>query len=394
VKHKVKCNFVVLIVFVVILIGCTPNNQPNKVVQALDKGMSSLNSQSANFQKVLNKILLELPKDSSAVARVEVSNLLQRTVDAFSAELCCDSVFFRFCVQQELQEIKSKYLKTPLPPLEPHLYNVIPLAIDMSLDPDQRNKIDFYGYDFDITKVEVVLLSGNNEINVSQYLEKPNHYHMTLNLGGDGVQLDNNSQRFILRWNSQDISSIVIIHPDPIICKTEYYQFTPGNITFIPPHFQGDADFSGHGPAIDCSVELVNYGNRVTARVHMNAQETQSDWTNAQGTKEFDLYHTNPKKTIETIVSPCNASFHYVDSNHEDDYFDGNGCASSFTFVGDTDGNDAGIHTKVTVAFKPIRIQLKETGDCVSTQTLHVLIAQKAISPKLLQQLKSITNNP
>ena len=402
-KIKTK-NVIVVMVFVAItLSGCGLlnkllggiNDQANKVLQTLDQGISTLNSQSANWQEVLNGIIKDLPAEVSATVRGDVSNLLQRTIAATSGEVRCDVDFFRVRVQQALEQIKAKYLKTPLSPLEPHLCEAVPLALDMSLKPDQRNNIQFFGYDFDMTKIEVFLVSGGSEINVSQYLDQPTHYHLTLNLGGSGVQLNTNSQRFILRWNGHNISTIAVIQAAPKICETEYREFTPNKITFIPPRVgKGDADFGGHGPSVNSSVTLINYGDHINAKIYMDAIETKSDWSEAQGSREFEIYRADPNKTIEKIVSSNTSSFHYTDTNHETDLFGGNGCISSYNFTGDTGGDETGTKTKVTVAFNSIRLQLKEKGDCVSTQMLQMLNVQKRMSPELLQQIKVLETRP
>ena len=402
-KTKMK-NVISIVVFMTItLTGCKwvdkllggLTNQTNKVVQTLDKAISTLNSQSANWQEVLNGLLNELQSDVSATIRGDISNLLQRTIAAAGAEARCDVDFFRIRVQQTLEQIKAKFLGTPLAPLEPHLCDVVPLGIDMSLNPDQRNNIQFFGYDFDMTKIDVFLVSAGVETNVSQYLDQPTHYHMTLNLGAAGAPVNTSSQRFILRWNGRNISSIAVIQAAPKICETEYHEFTPGNITFIPPRVgNGDAEFGGHGPSVYCSVTLINYGDHINARINMDARETKSDWTEAEGSNEFDIYHADPDKTIEKIVSPVAANIQYTDSDHEDDFYGGNGCISSFNFVGDTDGDEAGTRSNVTVAFNSIRLQLKEKGDCVSTQMLQMLYLQKRMSPNLLQQIRVLENRP
>ena len=146
-------NVILTMVFIAIaLTGCKwinkllggINDQTNKVVQTLDKAISTLNSQSANWQEVLNGVLKDLPSDVSATIRGDISNLLQRTVAAASSEVRCDVDFFRVRVQQALEQIKAKFLGTPLSPLEPHLCDVVPLGIDVSLKPDQRNNIQFF----------------------------------------------------------------------------------------------------------------------------------------------------------------------------------------------------------------------------------------------------------
>jgi hypothetical protein len=395
-----KTKVLILLFAFVFLTGCNWIDQikglftssTNKVVQVLDQGISTLNSQSANWQEVLNKIIQDLPTDVSNTVKSDVSNLMQRTVASTSGEVRCDADFFRVRVQQWLQEIKAKYLGGNPPVIEPHLCSVVPGAIDMGLPPNQRNLIEFFGYDFDQAQIQVFVKTNNGQLNnVSQYLQKQTHYHMTLNLGSNGVVLDANSQAIVLRWKNADISTISVIQPAPKVCETSYKEFTPNAISYIPPHVgNGDTEFDGNGPNVYCSVSLLNYSDHIDVCIYMDARETQSDWTEARGTKQYTIFNADPDKTIEKIVTPVSASFSYTDTNHDDDFFGGNGCVSSFNFVGDTDGDEAGTRTCVTLAFNSIRLQIKEKGDCVSTESLKAAFSQNKLSTMTIQRIQQV----
>jgi hypothetical protein len=55
------------------------------------------------------------------------------------------------------------------------------------------------------------------------------------------------------------------------------------SVGFVPPHTRGDRDFYGHGPIYTIVVDTrVNYYG-VVAEVYMKAEETQADWTTAEG---------------------------------------------------------------------------------------------------------------
>lgn len=362
----------------------------NVVTTTLDNAIGNLNATSANYQEILQKLITDLPKEVQSTITNEVSNLLNRTVAAAGAEVRCDTDFFRIRVQQALLRIKAKYLNQPLPPIEPQLCNVIPLAIDMNLPPERRNKLEFYGYDFDVTAIKVVLVDGTTEIDVTDKLDQPTHYHMTLNLGSNGVPLSINSKRLILRWNNRDISTIAIIQKNPPICQTTFFQFQPSPIPFMPPLTRGDREFDGNGPDITVSVNLLNFGTSVVARVYMKAVETESDWTTGEGTKDFVIYNADPGKRIEAIVSPISAFFSYRDTDHDMDEFPGSGPIFKFHFSGDDDGDDVGVHTRVEMEFNNVRVQLKETNDCVSSSTIRMLELQGAISPTLMNRAKSM----
>jgi hypothetical protein len=311
-------------------------------------------------------------------------------VAAAGAEVRCDVDFFRIRVQQALQRIKAKYLKQPLPPYEPQFCDVVPLAIDMNLSAERRTKLEFYGYDFDMTDIHVILVDGTNQIDVSDKLDQPTHYHMTLNLGSNGVPLSTNSSRIILRWNNRDISSVAVIQKAPVICETSFFQFQPNSISYMPPLTRGDKEFDGNGPNVYSSVNLINMGTQLIARVYMRAVETESDWTTGEGTRDFVLYTADPGKRIEALVTAGSSSYSYTDNNHDNDEFPGTGPVAKYTFSGDDDGDDVGFHTRVNIDFTNVRVQLKETGDCISSTTIRLLELQNAISPALLNKAREM----
>ena len=366
------------------------NDLTEIVTSSLDNAIGNLNANSANYQEILQKLITELPAQVQSTVTNEVSNLLNRTVAAAGAEVRCDVDFFRIRVQQALQRIKAKFLNQTLPPYEPQFCDVVPLAIDMNLPAERRPKLEFYGYDFDMAEIHVVLVDGINQIDVSNKLDQPTHYHMTLNLGSNGVPISTNSSRIILRWNNRDISSVAVIQKAPVICETSFFQFQPDRISYMPPHTRGDKEFDGNGPNVYSNVNLINQGNQLIARIYMKAVETRSDWTTAEGTKDFVIYTADPGKRIEAVVTAGNSSYSYTDNNHDMDEFPGTGPVRKYSFMGDGSGDDVGYHTRVEIDFTNIRVQLKETGDCISSTTIRLLELQNAISPALMNKVNAM----
>ncbi len=72
------------------------------------------------------------------------------------------------------------------------------------------------------------------------------------------------------------------------------------------------------------------------------------------------------------------------------DEFTGSGPVCKFKFMGDGSGDDVGFHTRVEVDFNNVRVQLKETGDCVSSATLRVLELQNRISPRVITKMRAM----
>jgi len=190
-------------------------DETDKLVAATDRAIQALQQESADWRKVLQETRDKMTGAAQSTIRNEIDNVLSRAIAASGAEFRCNYDFIRKRVIYDLTRIKMQLLKQPVPAKEPALCSLVPLSVDASWVPSRLNTLTFYGYDFDTTPIQVLLQDGNRYLDVSQHLDKPTHYHMTLNLGANGVSLSQNSKRFVLKWNSQEISSVGIIQPPP-----------------------------------------------------------------------------------------------------------------------------------------------------------------------------------
>jgi hypothetical protein len=128
---------------------------------------------------------------------------------------------------------------------------------------------------------------------------------------------------------------------------------------FVPGHVGGDADFKGHGPNVYTRVDLWTSGNQIWATLYVHATETQSDWTEAEGSTSF-LVHT-AQGNIAAMLSDTASELEYTDYNHQRDSFapSRGAAARRFECVGDTRGNEAGSRTGCQAFFRPITFQLQ-----------------------------------
>jgi hypothetical protein len=370
----------------------TAENVRTSTVNALNDAIDALNKNSAAWQSVLQDAMSKLTDAAQATVRNEIANVASRSIAQSGVEFRCDADFVGDRVRQALVRIKAQFLGESVPPVEPGLCQVVPIAVDRDAVPAHVKQLEFYGYDFDTaTNLRVYLVQANGaRRDVTNQLDRPTHYAMTLSFGAAGVQLDDASQRFVLEWEGKQISTVAVIQPQTPVCQSKVVQFTPGPVTYTPPHTRGDRDFDGNGPVVDARVDLLVRPQSIDARVYMRAQETKKDWTTAEGTNDFPLFRPDPGWQIDGVVEGSVTMHHYVDSNHTNDSFDkGSGTAvKRFVFVGDTDGDEAGTRTKVDVAFNELRIQETQTANCVSARAILALPTHSAIRAQTLQRLK------
>ena len=366
---------IIYLILIALFTGCsvlkTLENLPdtlNKTENLIDDAIGEISTQSSSWQTTLQNLENKLVGDAQSTVKTEVQQLANRTIAATGIELRCNTDFLGTRVIQGLQRIKAKLLNQSIPERTPVFCQVIPSEIKMSLTPDRRDKIDITGYDFDNQpNLKLFLYSNGQKSEVTQYINRLTHYQIVLNLGNNGVQLNNQSDRISLEYNNQELSSITVIQPQIPNCSVEDYAIPTSTLTFIPPHISGDGDFFGHGPRVDCDVNAFIEGNSVKVRVYMKAQETAWDNTKAEGFNIFTLYTAPSNRKILSIITDSSSSQSYTDSNYEIDFFQqGSGeFVKRFAFTGDTAwGGESGTKTKVDVDLNKLTIRLKEVGNC------------------------------
>lgn len=141
------------------------DNRMAEAIRSMDVAIATLAQQSADWQVVVANLEKEISKDVQSTLRVEIHDLARSAVLSTGAEVRCNAEFVRIKIRRELiklrnslaMELNAILAKTPLRnsqvPLlpeevvRPFICDVVPAAVDMSLDPERRTKIDIYGFD-------------------------------------------------------------------------------------------------------------------------------------------------------------------------------------------------------------------------------------------------------
>jgi hypothetical protein len=151
------------------------------------------------------------------------------------------------------------------------------------------------------------------------------------------------------------IRQLADITSQPIVYE-EMIDLAP--VSFRPPHTNGDQEFKGHGPNVNVSAQFFFRGDDLCLRIYMKARETVSDWTTAEGTLEYTMVRGFRRQFQIADGQTLSQAWNYTDNDEEDDaspVFSEGSVIGQFVCVGDTHGYDAGITTKVTVYFRPLR---------------------------------------
>lgn len=304
-RFPFKIGVKLIALFVIYLGSCT--KLQNALVQVdntnaiLAKAVQSLNDQSISWQATLTNAQNQLTSDLQSTIRNEISDMITRSTAAAGSEVKCIGDFLRERLKKELNRLievhKCDGSSTTVPKLVPYFCTVVPSSIDMVLSPDRRNKIDFYGFDFDrAQKIKIVVLNASNQViaDGTQHLSVVTHYQMVLNLSTtNGLTLSNQASYIVLYFGATEISRIPVRQPaPPPQCTNRMIELQPRstNYAWKPPTLPDNR--SGADDRFICGrmnframVSLRLVGNEVRARVYVYAKECCDDG--------WDLFNNN-----------------------------------------------------------------------------------------------------
>lgn len=200
---------------------------------------------------------------------------------------------------------------------------------------------------------------------VLQTLRPGEQSQLTISVDRSSLDPGEHSASVKLRTDDEILNVSVRFTKD---AATNEETFSAASITRLcPSHIAGDNDYKGHGPEVRAEASLRVVGQReIWADLELNAKETRSDWTEADGSWSRRLWTAPSGWSIIDIVSSEASNTNYTDDDHELDLprIAGGNLVRQFSINGDTGGRDVGHCTLddvyMSVDFNPITVSLQE----------------------------------
>ena len=208
---------------IALLVGCDLTgglggqigNATDKAVAALNEAIEQLSSESGNWRIVLEATRDKLIEEGHTIVANDVSLTLNRAIGTTAVETFCGIDFIRTRVLQDIVRIRDKLLGQATSAPEPVVCDTNPPGIKMAYVPEHLNLLEFYGYDLDSGDIHAFLEQSDGAIEITSYLRLPSHFHMTLNLGTNGVPLSGNSNAIVVRYGDTLLSSVSVQQAPP-----------------------------------------------------------------------------------------------------------------------------------------------------------------------------------
>jgi hypothetical protein len=349
--------------------------------------------------------------------RVSLARELTKLRNELVSELNAQVAALPFMKTSKVLEVR------PEKPVQPFICSAVPSAVDLTLNAERRTKIDIFGFDLRSQPITVSLMMagyfiapkkvdinvfrtqmkqfvirpGEVNIKTSEFtIEQPikrvrkdisnalsiiSDFHAVLDLTESGFDLLPNSLEIVLSWDNKVQSEIAILtHQNLLQCEVISHRINESGTmkqTFIPPPVteniygkKPDKDFDGNGPCVNFNMSFVMDPERktLTANYYMDAWECKGDfskihedYTEARGSGSLVLFQAEDNEKIIGFDVDSYMEDSYFDTNHQQDikYFGGTKPVTQLTYVGDTDGDEAGSKTGVTMVFRPINIKVE-----------------------------------
>lgn len=346
----------------------------DNAVAVLDEGIEKITLESQSWQNTLDEVLAQLP-ETVHNTKEEVSQLLNESIGAASSNVICviDAIPSR--VIRGLEIAKARLLGQALPVVVPTVCQTGLSVIDLNLPEIARRKIVINGYDFqngDLLQLQLRKNDGTTTP-LANRLSKQSNYQYTINIADMDATLASYDFLVLLFEDKliSEFSIIKVIEPEPEIFTLSFIPSIPAKL--CPSHIGGDREFDGNGPRVQTNAQIFIVNQKeIHVRVFLNAKETQSDWTEAEGEWTYKIFPTlvapAPSNTykITRILSSASSSASYTDNDHSVDIPSvSGGLVSRFECIGDTGGNDVGNcngndDVNVTVIFNQVRIEIED----------------------------------
>lgn len=374
----------------------TIDDHANQVETILTNAEDALQANAENWESILRNALADLPNDQERVKQ-DLQLLIQRGIAHVGIELRCNISFMGDMLTQGLRRIKASFLGQTPPPVQAFICDMSPEAVDMNRPPNTRNSAIVTGYNLDVSNVKMFhVANSGSRSDVTRFLSVTSPFKLVINLGSNGLVLNNNSGKIQIDIGKGEIREIPIIQKLPEICKESDRSFNVSNIKVIPTKTRGDREYNDHGPCIRSNAEIFtsHNGTRLNARIWVKAWECPNDMGRINGdkstaertiTRQLNISLPSGYR-IERILSPTRSTLSFIDQDHKINRVADSGLVREWIVIGDTGGDDIG-ETSVEVNFNPIRVKIKETGGCLSSSQLRAMKKDAQLSPALEKQI-------
>lgn len=354
----------------------------------LNRAMADINANSENWQRIIQTAIDQLDPAERQI-RQDLEELMQRGIHTAGLEARCDIAYLGDMLVEGLQRIRATVRDEPPPPVRAFVCDSSPSAIDMNLDPNQRNNVEVYGYNLDQPWLTLYHVLDSRQVDETKNFSLGSPFKRVINLGSNGIALVPQSMKLRVDLGNDENRDIPIIQKWPDVCTTRDFSTESTSIQVIPAHVgSGDKEFHGDGPCIQARARVytAQNGTQLRGNVWVDMWECPDDMDfisgdHTEGIGEGDrvLFTAEHDEEIIEIRTPMSAQLAFIGEGTDPQSKTDSGLVLRWNILGDTRGDDVG-ESYVTVTFNSVHLVLRKKLNCVTEDELARMMQQQAMS--------------
>ncbi len=268
-------------------------------LRVLDHAVRSLGRVDSDYQQVLRNTTVTLPPSADPRVPAEIRAFLAR-VPQPGAEFQCSGDFIRIRAEHLLWRLRDMVLKIQTEPVEPTVCYAVPFAVDLMRAQTTAGLVDIYGYDFDATTLQLVVVTPDGFVDVTPSLTVKSPTHLTVRVGDDGVPATATNQSLGLVWGHVIHYRVPLVGPATHLCSSRLEAIPAGRTV----SYDGGLLTNGGRNADDTQATMrLEYSSNLVEAVLC---VTAADPAGSGCFSEF-LYTTHPDRVIDGVLGPASS---------------------------------------------------------------------------------------
>lgn len=357
--------------------------------RAIDAAIEALGQSSSDYRTIVSNALAALPAGANDDLRSRMVTFLNRAPQP-GPDLRCSADFLRARARAMLLGLRDSLLALGSMRTEPVVCYATPFALDSRKVQTASGSIEIFGFDFDASAPQLVMVTGDAPVDVTSALIARSHTHLTVDLSR--VPLSSSSVSLELAWGHVIRHSIAVIQADTRVCSSRVERIPEGRmISDTLPRIGGDGTSAGGATRIWADASLDYSNNKLEATVCTTADQVGSDVVFSRCLVEF-LYTTHPDRLIEGVIGSHHnyRSLTYESNRATGVRARGNGPVREWSFSGPP---RSGAEISFSARLNEIRIVSTDNDRCISPISYLEAERTTGLSPATKQALEPQLRN-
>jgi hypothetical protein len=267
-------------------------------LRVLDDAVRGLGRVDSEYQQVLRGAIARLPSNSDPRASAQLRTFLARLPPP-GATFQCSEDFIRARAEQLLWRLRDVVLGIQTRPVEPSVCYAVPFAVDLTRARTTADVVDIYGYDFDATNLQLVVVTPDGFVDVTPSLVVASHTHLTVRVGENGVPTTTTNQALGLAWGHIIHYRVPLVGPTTHLCSSRLETIPAGRTVYFDGLGTNDRRDVTETAA---TMRLEYSSNLVQAVLCVTAADPA-----ASGCFSEFLYTTDPDRVIDGVLGPVSS---------------------------------------------------------------------------------------